>query len=192
MAEIFRAAQLAEYLNPVFQAYQEKELARQREASLPKVKVSQALSSLALVYEKVRTAVDFRAEHLFRSAFPCTPCEVRVFSPPEDVEQRDWVAPDILILDAAVSGADAVRWLAQAHSGPADRAGDRVSPLVLLAGDWPEQGNNRPWFAEVRTVACKALSQESSLLECLRELRITPTSQVARPATPPTEVLSHD
>ena len=133
-----------------------------------------------------------RAEHLFRSAFPCTPCEVRVFSPPEDVEQRDWVAPDILILDAAISGADAVRWLAQAHPGPADQAGDRVSPLVLLAGDWPEQGNNRPWFAEVRTVACKALSQESSLLECLRELRITPTSQVARPATPPTEVLSHD
>ncbi len=56
----------APYLEPVFQAYQDQARWRQKEAIQPKVKVNQALSSLALVYEKIRTAVDFRAEHLFR------------------------------------------------------------------------------------------------------------------------------
>jgi len=54
------------YLEPISQAYQDRFQRAKREAMQPKIKVNQALSSLALIYEKIRTAVDFRAEHLFR------------------------------------------------------------------------------------------------------------------------------
>ena len=66
MKTVFEANRLANYLEFVLQAYQEKEWVKQKEAALPKIEVSQTLSSLALIYEKIRTAVDFRAEHLFR------------------------------------------------------------------------------------------------------------------------------
>ncbi len=58
----------ANYINIILQAYQAREQHKKSTASLPKIKVNPALSSLALIYEKIRTAVDFRAEHLFRRA----------------------------------------------------------------------------------------------------------------------------
>jgi len=51
-------------LEALIEAYRKQEV--QQSSKGETVKVSQALSSLAVVYEKIRNAVDFRAEHLFR------------------------------------------------------------------------------------------------------------------------------
>lgn len=53
------------WIEELVATYQEKTSSVKAEVG-PKIKVSQTLSSLAILYEKIRNAVDFRAEHLFR------------------------------------------------------------------------------------------------------------------------------
>ncbi len=57
-----------DYLAVILQAYRDKLAEKRRQKPLPKIKINQTLSSLALIYEKIRTAVDFRDERLFRRA----------------------------------------------------------------------------------------------------------------------------
>lgn len=49
----------------IIEVYQKKQSLANKDLG-PKLRVSQTLSSLASVYEKIRNAVDFRGEHLFR------------------------------------------------------------------------------------------------------------------------------
>jgi len=57
---------LPKYLEKILLAYEASDKKLLAEGALPTLRVSQAFSSLALVYEKIRTAVDFSGEHLFR------------------------------------------------------------------------------------------------------------------------------
>lgn len=53
------------WVSRLIEIYQKKEMLSKKDLG-PKLRVSQTLSSLASVYEKIRNAVDFRGEHLFR------------------------------------------------------------------------------------------------------------------------------
>jgi len=53
------------WIDEIAAVYNKKQ--KQAKAAVgPKIVVNQTLSSLAIIYEKIRNAVDFRAEHLFR------------------------------------------------------------------------------------------------------------------------------
>ena len=53
------------WIDQLIEVYQKKEALSRKDLG-PKLRVNQTLSSLASVYEKIRNAVDFRGEHLFR------------------------------------------------------------------------------------------------------------------------------
>jgi len=53
------------WIDELISIYQKKQAISKKDLG-PKLRVNQTLSSLASVYEKIRNAVDFRGEHLFR------------------------------------------------------------------------------------------------------------------------------
>ena len=57
---------LPEHLKIIIESYRQKSQIQKLDESLPTLHVSQALTSIALIYEKIRTAIDFKAEHLLR------------------------------------------------------------------------------------------------------------------------------